>query len=171
MSSSEDVKFSNVRGLYLKKYGRLRSKKVILEVATYNLQKWRGFAQSWGPCMPIGHPLLFIVLRIYNFDLIFHLTSIWRWVLSGPEAINNLTTVVEFNNHPQKKEKIGLECLYFFYLIQGKSNKKVIGLQLIIDFNFTTLFSWVGSRHMVHIKTFTENWNSKHHLLELPWPI
>ena len=114
-----------------------------------------------------GHPLLFIVLRIYNFDLIFHLTSIWRWVLSGPEALNNLTTVVEFNNHPQKKEKIGLECLYFFYLIQGKSNKKVIGLQLIIDFNFTTLFSWVGSRHMVQITTFTENWKSKRHLLEV----
>ena len=31
---------------------RLRSKKAILEVATSNLQK-RGFAQSWGPCMPI----------------------------------------------------------------------------------------------------------------------
>ena len=25
----------------------------ILEVATFNLQKWRGFAQSLGPCMPI----------------------------------------------------------------------------------------------------------------------
>ena len=27
---------------------RLRSDKVILEVATSNLQKWRGFAKSWG---------------------------------------------------------------------------------------------------------------------------
>jgi hypothetical protein len=32
---------------------RLRPKKAILEVATSNLQKWRDFAQSWGPCMPI----------------------------------------------------------------------------------------------------------------------
>ena len=32
---------------------RLGYKKAILEVATSNLQKWRGFAQSWGPCMPI----------------------------------------------------------------------------------------------------------------------
>ena len=45
---------------------RLRSKMAILEVATSNLQKWRGFAQSWGPCMPIWHPLLcipFVLLR------------------------------------------------------------------------------------------------------------
>ena len=35
----------------------LRSKQAILEVATYNLQKWRGLAQSWVPCMPIWHPL------------------------------------------------------------------------------------------------------------------
>ena len=32
---------------------RLRSKKVILEVDISNLQKLQGFAQSWGPCMPI----------------------------------------------------------------------------------------------------------------------
>ena len=32
---------------------RLWSKKVILEDATSNLQKWRGFAQSWCPFMPI----------------------------------------------------------------------------------------------------------------------
>ena len=31
---------------------RLRSKKANLEVAMSYLQKWRGFAQSWGPCMP-----------------------------------------------------------------------------------------------------------------------
>ena len=37
---------------------RLRSKKAILEVATSNLQKRRGFAQSWGPCMPIWHLLI-----------------------------------------------------------------------------------------------------------------
>ena len=36
---------------------RLRTKKAILESPTSNLQKWRGFAQSWGPCMPIWHPL------------------------------------------------------------------------------------------------------------------
>ena len=40
---------------------RLRSKKAILEVATSNLQKWPGFAQSWGPCMPIWHPLTYIL--------------------------------------------------------------------------------------------------------------
>ena len=39
---------------------RLRSKKAILEVATSNLQKWWGFVQSWGPCMPIWHLLLYI---------------------------------------------------------------------------------------------------------------
>ena len=39
---------------------RLRSKTAILEVATSNLQKWWGFAQSWGPCMPIWHPLIYI---------------------------------------------------------------------------------------------------------------
>ena len=39
---------------------RLRSKKAILEVAMSNLQKWQGFAQSWGPRMPIWHPLPFI---------------------------------------------------------------------------------------------------------------
>ena len=42
---------------------RLRSKKAILEVATSNLQKWRGFAQSCGPCMPIWHPLIYIILQ------------------------------------------------------------------------------------------------------------
>ena len=40
--------------------GRLRSKKAILEVATSKLQKWRGSAQSWGPCMPIWYPLMSI---------------------------------------------------------------------------------------------------------------
>ena len=34
---------------------RLRSKLAILEVATSNLQKWRGIAQSWGPCMFLFH--------------------------------------------------------------------------------------------------------------------
>ena len=33
------------------------SKKAILEVATSNLQKWPGSGKSWGPCMPIWHPL------------------------------------------------------------------------------------------------------------------
>ena len=36
---------------------RLRSKKAILEVSTSNFQKRQGFAQSWGPCMPIWQPL------------------------------------------------------------------------------------------------------------------
>ena len=32
---------------------RLRSIKAILEVDMSNVQKLRGSAQSWGPCMPI----------------------------------------------------------------------------------------------------------------------
>ena len=54
--------------------GRLRSKTAILEVATSNFQKWRGFAQSWVPCMPIWHPnhrakICQIPLKVYSADL------------------------------------------------------------------------------------------------------
>ena len=43
MSPSEDVKFSNVRGLYLRKYGRL-SVLVVLFSETTN----SGWSQTWG---------------------------------------------------------------------------------------------------------------------------
>ena len=78
----------------------------------------------------------------YNFDLILHLTSIWRWVLSGLAALNNMTTVMEFNNHQQKERK-NWSWKFLFFLPNSKKVqfKKIIGLQLIIDFNFTTLFS------------------------------
>ena len=35
----------------------LALKKATLEVATFNLQKLQGFAQSWGPCLLFWHPL------------------------------------------------------------------------------------------------------------------
>ena len=47
----------------------LRSKKAILEVATSYLQKWRGFPQRWGPCMPIWHPLMHIVIVLRKFKI------------------------------------------------------------------------------------------------------
>ena len=37
---------------------RLRSKIAILRVFTFTLQKWRRFAQNWGPCMPFWQPLM-----------------------------------------------------------------------------------------------------------------
>ena len=37
------------------------SKKTFLDFAMSKLQKWKGFAQSLGPCMTIGHLLLCIV--------------------------------------------------------------------------------------------------------------
>ena len=46
---------------------RLVSKKAILEVATSNLQKWRGFAQSLGPFVPIWHPLFLRIHKILTF--------------------------------------------------------------------------------------------------------
>ena len=69
---------------------RLRSKKAILEVATSNLQKWRGFAQSWGPCMPIWHHVnctfytfLCMNVRVYcqlGKDLYIHFVESFPWV-------------------------------------------------------------------------------------------
>ena len=53
---------------------RLRPQKTILEVATFNLQKWRGFAQNWGPCMPIWHPLS---VPPFRYDLKIVLTIVW----------------------------------------------------------------------------------------------
>ena len=47
---------------------RLRSKAAILEVATSNLQKWGGPAQSWDPCMPIWHTLMLVLIVEFSPD-------------------------------------------------------------------------------------------------------
>ena len=46
----------------------LRSKKANLEDGIYNFQKWGGPAQSWGPCMPIWHPLMLVLIVEFSPD-------------------------------------------------------------------------------------------------------
>ena len=67
---------------------RLRSKTAILEVATSNLQKWWGFAQSWGPCMPIWHPLV----TTYSYFFFRHQTF----------RMNSMTTMTTNNSVSRK---------------------------------------------------------------------
>ena len=62
------------------------SKKATLEVATANLQKWWGFAQSWGPCMPIGgtaHLCQKHMQKWFNLWLIIFLFQV-LWLCNSP---------------------------------------------------------------------------------------
>ena len=41
--------------------------KEIFKYSILKLQKWQGFAQKWGPCMPISHLLMFMDLTLHLF--------------------------------------------------------------------------------------------------------
>ena len=82
---------------------RLRSKKAILEVATSNLQKWRGFAQSWGPCMLIWHPL-YQQMLLWNFKAHILETKIRRPIATICIALDGTSLCTQM--HVLSKTKI-----------------------------------------------------------------
>ena len=99
---------------------RLRSKKAILKVATSNLQKWRGFAQSWGPCMPIWHTLMFRV-GANNNPYFRKDTAKRRW--RNPRKISS----VQFEHWFLCQRKQGM------YRVQSSRSKRCRSLKMKIQ--------------------------------------